>query len=251
VKKIFLYPGRLWRVTAVLSVFALMLSVILVAPAILLVRLLQGPKSWMDFLVRGWNRLALRLCFVKISANAGIADYNPKRPLMIVSNHQGLFDIGSAYELFSGRVRMVSKLELFFVPFFGQALWAAGFVPIRRGNKASGRQAIYHIAERLQSGVQLWVAPEGTRSPDGVLRAFKAGGIGVAIDAGVSIQPIVVHDSRFALPKGALLPRVGSTIHVTVLPSISTEGVGTNNRAEFVEKVRKQMAEQLARGFAT
>ena len=76
----------------------------------------------------------------------------------------------------------------------------------------------------LASGRSLVIAPEGTRSVLGQIQPFKHGAFYLARRAGVPLVPIVLHNVKDALPKGALLLRA-ATIRVTVLPPVQPENI--------------------------
>ncbi|MEY3389306.1 MAG: hypothetical protein RLZ74_912, partial [Actinomycetota bacterium] len=86
--------------------------------------------------------------------------------------------------------------------------------------------------------------PEGTRSADGSLGAFKDGAFRLAIDAGVPILPLVVHGTRTALRKHDW--RLGdSNAVVRVLDPISTEGMTIDDMPKLRDDVRALIAREL------
>src|SRR5690242_11883040 len=56
-------------------------------------------------------------------------------PLIVMSNHQSLFDVPVLFQSIPGKLRMVAKSELFKIPIFGPAMLAAGFLRIDRGDR--------------------------------------------------------------------------------------------------------------------
>jgi len=244
-RKIFLYPGPLWRLTATFSWLSAALAVLVMAPPFLLVTLLGFPLRWQTAYIRFWFRWVCATCFFKFEV-IHRGDYDPTKACLVVSNHQSLFDIPAAYFAFSGNLRMVAKRELFWIPFFGQAMRAGGFIPHSRSSRASSAKVLRQIEKRFRSGVQVWVAPEGTRSEDGQLGNYRWGSFGLAISAQIPIQPIVVLNSREALPRSAFLPRVGTTIYSVALPQISTAGLKSSDRGAIATRVHQLSAEVLA-----
>ncbi|MEI9951308.1 MAG: lysophospholipid acyltransferase family protein [Pseudomonadota bacterium] len=53
--------------------------------------------------------------------------------------------------------------------------------------------------DALARGTSIWIAPEGTRSRDGSLGAFKLGGFHLAAGAGAQILPVTVAGTRSIL----------------------------------------------------
>jgi 1-acyl-sn-glycerol-3-phosphate acyltransferase len=60
-----------------------------------------------------------------------------------------------------------------------------------------------------QTGGSLILYPEGTRSPDGKVRAFKSGAALFALELDVPVVPAYIEGTHHILPKGHYLPRAG------------------------------------------
>ena len=227
------------------------LAVLVMGPGLFLVILLGFSLKSQTTYVRAWFRFVSAVCFFKFETKF-IGDYDPTKPCLVVSNHQSLMDIPAAFIAFSGNLRMVAKRELFWIPIFGQAMKAGGFIPLFRGDRQSSATVLKQIKRSFEKGIQIWVAPEGTRSDDGKLGEYRWGSFGLAIAAQVPVQPIVVLNSREALPKTSFLPRVGATIYSVTLPQISTLGLTTSSKGVIAKQVRELSLEAMAKfGEAT
>ena len=121
---------------------------------------------------------------------------------VVVSNHASQADI-MLICLLRWEMKWLSKEVLFRVPFLGWCMWLAGDVPVRRGDRESGGHALAECATWLARDVPVMIFPEGTRSKDGQLKAFKDGAFRLALDAGADILPLAVHGTRTALPKAS------------------------------------------------
>ena len=240
--KIFNYPSPLWRLRSAIG-FLIVVSSVFIWGSYTLLRVgLGASQEWLTWSFRSWNLFVLQCVGLKVEVE-GAENQDPNVPCLVISNHQSLFDIPASYFSLGGNLRMVAKKELFKIPIFGTALTASGFIPVDRNNRSSGQEATRLIAERIEQGMQVWVAPEGTRSPEGKLQAFKKGSFGVAFDNLVPVQPFVVLDSWRACPKGSLLPRPGTVIHVRILPRITPDEISKlKNRGELAEYTRQRMA---------
>ena len=146
-------------------------------------------------------------------------------PLIVMSNHQSHFDIPIIYCAFPSTLRMVAKAELFRVPIWGRAMREAGFVSVdRSGNRAQAMDAMRQAGDAIARGINIWIAPEGTRSPDGRLGKLKKGGFLLAQATGASIVPLTIDGSRDILPKNSKLVRPGAVVRVTFGDPIDAEG---------------------------
>nr|WP_242340978.1 MULTISPECIES: lysophospholipid acyltransferase family protein [unclassified Anaeromyxobacter] len=139
-----------------------------------------------------------------------------KGAAVLAANHLSLLDILVLYGLFRP-FKWVSKAEVFRVPFVGWNLWLNDYVRVKRGDRESIREMMDHCRAHLARGTPVMLFPEGTRSRDGRLGAFKDGAFRLAIEAGCPVIPIVVSGTGDALPKHGLVLRQRMRAHVRVL----------------------------------
>ncbi len=141
-------------------------------------------------------------------------------PAVLVANHLSMLDILVLYALFRP-FKWVAKAELFRVPIVGWNMWMNDYVPIRRGHPDSARKMMDHCRAHLARGTPMLFFPEGTRSRDGRLQAFKDGAFRLALEAGCPVIPIEVTGTFESLPKKGLVLLRGMRAHVRVLDPIS------------------------------
>jgi 1-acyl-sn-glycerol-3-phosphate acyltransferase len=138
---------------------------------------------------------------------------------IIVANHASLVDILVLYGLFRP-FKWVSKAELGRVPFVGWMLHLNDYVLVRRGDRESIRRMMAECRAHLTAGSPLLLFPEGTRTPDGRLQAFKDGGFKLAIEAGVPVIPVAVSGTYDTIPKSGLALRNRMDCLIRVLEPI-------------------------------
>jgi putative phosphoserine phosphatase/1-acylglycerol-3-phosphate O-acyltransferase len=110
------------------------------------------------------------------------------------------------------------KQEMASNPLLGPLLRQVETIFVNRDETDQG-QVLKQALQVLGSGRSLCIAPEGTRSTLGDIQPFKHGAFLLAKRAGVPIVPVILHNVKDALPKGATLIRP-ATIRVTVLDPI-------------------------------
>lgn len=132
--------------------------------------------------------------------------YNDKEAAIVIANHSSYSDIPATQAACSSRLRMLAKKELFYVPLLGWAMWAAHYVGVSRGKKSSGSKATRTLAKRLEAGYQIFLAPEGTRSPDGRLLPFKQGAFRMAAQHQVPIYVLALSKPWKLWPKSSYFP---------------------------------------------
>lgn len=176
---------------------------------------------------------------------AGGAHAVPGESFVIMSNHQSLYDVPVIYCALERPIRMVAKQELFRVPIWGRAMRRAGFIALDRKSRERSRQALLASAGALSGGRSIWIAPEGTRSRDGTLGAFRKGGFHLALQSGCRILPLSIVGTRAVLPaKGARITD-GCQVRVSVHPPIDPGGYAEARRDELIEAVRSAIASAL------
>lgn len=191
-----------------------------------------------------WAEVACSLARIDLHVH-GRANIDREKTYILMSNHQSSYDIFTIMRAFPGTLRMVSKIEMFKIPVIGGAMYNAEFVPLDRSNQGKAREGLEYAKDRLSSGVNVWIAPEGTRSNDGRLLPFKKGGFVIALQTGFPILPVTVWGSRDVLRSKGYRVHQGKRVDVTFHEPIDPVPYGTARRAELIERVRDTVASAL------
>jgi 1-acyl-sn-glycerol-3-phosphate acyltransferase len=173
-----------------------------------------------------------------------IAD--PRRPYVVISNHQSLADIPIISNL-PWEMKWMAKVELFKLPVVGWMLRMAGDIPVDRENRRSGAQALLKAKEYLQQKCSVMIFPEGTRSPDGCIGPFNDGAFHLAVREQVAILPIAVEGSRDCLPKRSWRFGASQDISLHLLPIIETTGLTPEGVPALRDSVRTLVLTEVAR----
>jgi putative phosphoserine phosphatase/1-acylglycerol-3-phosphate O-acyltransferase len=91
------------------------------------------------------------------------------------------------------------------------------------------------------------LSPEGTRTLTPKLAEFKKGAFHLAMQAGVPVVPIVIHNSNDVQPKGDFIYHPG-TVDVEVLPPIDTSNWSKKTIDKHVADVRNMYLTALDQG---
>jgi len=145
--------------------------------------------TWCSFTVK-WLRLT---CGVRYEIT-GLENFDKtKGPYVILSKHQSQWETLMLQRVFWPASTILKK-ELLDIPFFGWGLKALRPIPIDRSNP---REALKKVKtggiERLQSGLNLLLFPEGTRIPPGEKGKYARSGADIAITQGVNVIPVAVN----------------------------------------------------------
>jgi len=197
-------------------------------------------------LARAWSRLVTGCAGVKIVVE-NRANLVPDQPYVFMANHASSLDIWAVFVAIPRRIRLIAKKQLARIPFFGWVMWAGRFIFIDRQNGVAARRSIDLAGQRIHDGVSVLIFPEGTRTRDGTLGAFKKGGFHLAQKAGVPIVPVALRGTRELMPRGSLLLRSG-TMTVLIGEPIATQGLSDEERANLNDRVRTAVEGLLATG---
>lgn len=144
-------------------------------------------------------------------------DKLPRRgPAVIVANHESLADILVLFGLYRP-FKWVSKASVFKVPFVGWNMRLNGYVSLVRGDKSHIREMMEDCRAYLRRGVPVLLFPEGSRSDDGHVKAFKDGAFRLAAEEGCPVIPIALTGTARTLPKHGFVLRDAVDCRVRVL----------------------------------
>ena len=163
-------------------------------------------------------------------------------PAVIVANHLSLVDILALYGLYRP-FKWVSKAEMFRVPVVGWNMYINDYVRLTRGDRDSIRAMMEHCRAHLARGSPLLIFPEGTRSRDGRLQAFKDGAFRLAMEAKVPIIPVVIQGTYETVPKHGLVLRNAMRGRVKVLAPLDPAAFPT--AAALRDAARQAIANEL------
>lgn len=163
---------------------------------------------------------------------------------MIVSNHQSQLDILVAFRLFF-HFKWVSKIEMFRIPLIGWNMSLNRYVKLKRGDKESVGQMLSLCETHLDEGSSIFMFPEGTRSPDGEVKAFKLGAFQLAHQKKVPILPIVISGTNKALPKYSLNFTGVQKIYIKIFEEIPYSAFAEMSVEDTAQMVRRFIIEKL------
>lgn len=194
--------------------------------------------------LRGWAERVTRVAKIDLQVR-GREHLIPGEAFVVMANHQSFFDIPAVILAVPGPMAFVGKAELFRVPLFGRAMVTAGFIRVDRKDRAQSVASLHSAVAQIRGGRHIYIAPEGTRSPDGRLGPLKSGGFRMALEAGARILPLAIDGTRHVLPAHGLMVHTGKRVTATLLPPIDPKEYGLERRKELMEAVRNALAGAL------
>jgi len=239
------YSCVLWGVTIVLTFLAAITDLLIFFPLSLLFD--PGTRRIVHQNSIRWSRTIIALSSIWKLEVTGKEHLQKGKHYIVVANHQSMLDILAVCAALPLNFKFLAKRELFQIPFMGWAMASAGYVPVDRASHKSGREAARRIKLVLQRNVSVLLFPEGTRSPDGKIHAYKMGAFKLARDNKVEILPIVIDGTGQALPKKSWFIRKRSTFVVSIGRPVSLDDFADASMDEAKEKIRHEMIGRLER----
>jgi len=232
---------RMWR-SYLLTYPFILLYVAIVVP-------LFVPLTWLTRSIRPIYWMARQGCRVGLAlSGVRLRLLSPERArqhpcCVFVANHVSNVEAPALFAVLP-RVAVIIKDSLGRIPLLGYTMRMGGFIPVDRGAKQSRRQALRDATQTLQSGISMLVFPEGTRNPTEELLPFRTGPFQMAIETGVPVVPITVHNARALMPKGARHLRPG-VLTLSFHTPVPTAGLAEGDRLALMTKVRQSMQAAL------
>ena len=161
--------------------------------------LLLAPRSWSMAALKLHARTELWLLkhIVGLDYEVRGLDKLPKPPFLVASKHQSAWETFALIPLFHDPA-LFMKRELFWIPFHGWFSYKFGMIPVDRDKGPAGLRRMLHTAkERIASGREIVMFPEGTRRPPGAPPEYKTGIALIYNALGVPCVPVALNSGVF------------------------------------------------------
>ncbi|MEN6474595.1 MAG: lysophospholipid acyltransferase family protein [Syntrophaceae bacterium] len=202
------------------------------------------PRAWGDEkLLRWWAGKLLEFARIHYTASdPNHTTIEPGKRYIIMSNHRSLYDIPLIIMSLPGSIRMLTKKELFKVPLWGRGMEAGEFISIDRHNLEQAKIDLAKARAKMESGIVLWIAPEGTRSRTGRMGPFKKGGFIMAIESGATIIPVGIQGSQTVLPPKTWDFYLDQNIQINIGEQIEASRYTMEQKEQLLADVRSAIA---------
>ena len=195
-------------------------------------------------IIRRWGRVILAMLGIRVEVH-GREHLQPDAPRLVLFNHVNVFDLVVLSAVWDEGCSVIYKKEFHKIPMMGRLMRFFGMIPIDRGNRERAVESMAEAAQMVRDkNKKVMIAPEGTRSHDGRLGAFKRGPFHLALETRAPVVPLIMRGLETLVPGLSKPPRTG-VLRVDILPPIETEDWSRRTLDEHVEAVRQRFLEYL------
>ncbi len=165
----------------------------------------------------------------------GLDRFDHSRSYIFMTNHISNLDPPIQIPLIPKRTSVMVKKELFKFPILGRAMRMGSLVPVDRGNRDAGIEAVRAARAVVEKGLNMTIYVEGKRSFDGRLLPFKKGPFYLAVECEVPVIPVTIVGTHYTMPKTRFAIKPGL---VKVIFHSPIEPKDFGSRDALMEKVR-------------
>jgi 1-acyl-sn-glycerol-3-phosphate acyltransferase len=194
----------------------------------------MGDIRVLYFLFTRGAWVGVRMAGVRFET-VGLDKFDHSRSYIYMTNHTSNLDPPIQVGLIPRSTSVMVKKELFKMPILGRAMRMGSLVPVDRGNRDAGIEAVREAKAVIEKGMNMLIYVEGKRSFDGKLLPFKKGPFYMAVECGVPVVPITIVGTHYAMPKGRFAIKPG---RVQVIFHAPIEPKDFGSRECLMEKVR-------------
>ncbi|MFH1994434.1 MAG: lysophospholipid acyltransferase family protein [Nitrospinota bacterium] len=230
-----LYSIILWSIgvtlTMVIGIMGLISSVV------------AGRDSIYIF-TRMWGRALCVVGGAKVEVE-GKENIDPNQSYLFAMNHQSFFDIFAVMGYVDVPLVWVPKKSLFNIPVVGWCMRRMGFIEIDRRNPLLAMRKLEEESRELKSRKSIILFPEGTRTRDGSLGAFKRGILIVIKNTKMPLLPVTINGSHKLMGKGSINVHPGP-IKITIGKPIDTSNLRDDKGDALLQTLRASIEANLS-----
>src|SRR5579872_3038553 len=194
---------------------------------------LMGDIRVLYFLFTRGAWIGVWLTGVRVET-VGLDQFDHSRSYIFMTNHVSNIDPPIQVSLIPRRTSVMVKKELFKVPILRKTMRMGSLVPVDRGNREAGIEAVREAKAVIEQGLNMLIYVEGKRSFDGKLLPFKKGPFYMAVECGVPVVPVTIVGTHYVWPKRRFAIKPGR-VKVIFHPPIEPKDFG--DRESLLEKV--------------
>jgi 1-acyl-sn-glycerol-3-phosphate acyltransferase len=166
-------------------------------------------------------------------------------PCIYVANHISYLDAALIVKAVRYPVRPLGKIEMTKAPLFG-FIYRRAIVVVDRSDPEHRAASVRRLVRQLQSGISVFIFPEGTFNQTGKpLAPFYDGAFRMAIETGYPVQPVLFPDANERLPNTSIFKLNPGRSRAVFLRPVPVEGLTLDDIHLLKASVREEMIKGL------
>ena len=209
-----------------------------------IVRNIFGPKAHdKSVAILNWCLTKCTLILGTSVSYYGFDNIPTDRPLLIISNHQSMWDIPPViWKMRKNHPKYIAKASLArFIPSISYNLTHGGSISIDRKDRIGSIEKIQAFAQFIkEKNFSICIYPEGTRSRDGKVKPFKTPGLETILSVipDILIAPIAIKNTGKIDNDGKFNKNLGVKTSFTLLP---LREIDPKNILKDIEEIRQEI----------
>lgn len=192
--------------------------------------------------------LCVRLAGVKLRVIYH-PDFDPARRSVFCQNHISILDGHLACATIPHQFCGVMNHWHFRIPGYGWIMKLAKGIPVFPRKSGRTAEMTAEAKKRIEvDGISILAFPEGHRTLDGKIRAFKRGIFFMARDAGIPVVPLAVRGLFEVNHKGSVAFTPGREVCVFIGPQFELSGLSDEVLNDTIQDVRQMMVDWVEDG---
>lgn len=183
-----------------------------------------------------WVSLYARLTPLYRFKIEGIAHLPQHGPYVLVANHESGLDVLTLL-LLRTPARFLAETWMFRIPLAGWLFRKCRHIPVKPGDRESGRKALAAAERSIREGTPVTIFPEGKLCPDG-LGELKPGAFVLAARTGVPLIPVSIAGTGAAWRPGTVVVHGAHEIGIRIHDPLDAT---TATPDELAERTRERL----------
>ncbi|MCR5348305.1 MAG: 1-acyl-sn-glycerol-3-phosphate acyltransferase [Bacilli bacterium] len=204
------------------------------------------PNRFCQWMVKQTCRVICFILGMRVHIT-GLGKLPNEGPVMIIHNHLSVFDEIALAAYYPHLILFISKPENFRIPVGGPWMRYAGYLPMKQGDMNAGKRVIEKAAGYIKRGINVCIAPEGTRNkdfPNPVLLPFHPGSFHLSLQAKCPIVVLAIQNTNCVLKR---FPRHFTHIYIDCVGVLRAEEYENLPTHEIAAKTRDMIEKRLNR----
>jgi 1-acyl-sn-glycerol-3-phosphate acyltransferase len=205
-----------------------------------------AEKQYVYLVTSRWARFTLFTAGIKLNVSGRAFVPGADSGFVVISNHQGNFDIPVFLACLPFTTGFISKKELMRLPFLSSWMRALNCLPIDRKNPRDSREKLIERIKRRDKN-PIFLFPEGTRSRGPEMGPFRTGSLKLIFLNQIDVLPVTINDSFMCYEKYGKIR--GGSISVIFHPLVKTSLYDPSGFEKFNADLREVIASQPDEGY--